>query len=592
MKKGKVRVNSKRIGSNLNLELRETTKGITLIALVITIIVLLILAGVTIATLTGENGILTQAQNAKTQTGIGEEKEAIALAYNGAKLEKQGGNITAEDLNDQFDVNKTKAIASEKDEIIVTFSDTKRSYEIDSNGNIEEYIAPVEQPERGGNTFNRTVGTIDIVFLTEKSYNIGQANSPELDSNTMIPINWNGNNWVISDKEHWDYQYDTENRKWANAMLTDGPAYSIDEATKQVKYTKDGTTTVVKTDGTQVINEEDLGSMFVWIPRYAYKIAYFDNETDKQAYVVNRNDASKIVGYSDARGIVDTSGKVPSDITEEQVTGIAVGDNYRPHPTFEKYINKGGWGKKTTGIWVGKFETTTTISAKGTNMILPNKTSQRNLNVSTMFSRAQAIGTSLNMTLDSHMMKNSEWGATAYLAESQYGRNGTEISVNQSSAYITGSGKTIGENNIYESSYYSTPTADQRYNGNIGKLSSTTGNVWGIYDMSGGAFEYVMGFYGTDGTPTTGSTGFTEFPERKYYDLYTSTSANAMNIGATLYEAKGWNNDGASFVNSSDPMFRSGGSFYDTDNAGIFCYYGGNGSSGWSISFRVCLAVK
>ena len=43
----------------------KTNKGITLIALVITIIVLLILAGVTIATLTGDNGILTKAQNAK-----------------------------------------------------------------------------------------------------------------------------------------------------------------------------------------------------------------------------------------------------------------------------------------------------------------------------------------------------------------------------------------------------------------------------------------------------------------------------------------------------------------------------------------------
>ena len=48
-------------------KLKNASKGITLIALVITIIVLLILAGVTIATLTGENGILTQANNAKTR---------------------------------------------------------------------------------------------------------------------------------------------------------------------------------------------------------------------------------------------------------------------------------------------------------------------------------------------------------------------------------------------------------------------------------------------------------------------------------------------------------------------------------------------
>ncbi len=55
-------------------QLIKTSNGITLIALVITIIVLLILAGITIATLTGDNGILKQADKAKTETTMGEEK--------------------------------------------------------------------------------------------------------------------------------------------------------------------------------------------------------------------------------------------------------------------------------------------------------------------------------------------------------------------------------------------------------------------------------------------------------------------------------------------------------------------------------------
>ena len=62
-------------------------KGITLIALVITIIVLLILAGVSIAMLTGENGILTQANNAKIEQSHGAVKEGIALAYNEYQIE-------------------------------------------------------------------------------------------------------------------------------------------------------------------------------------------------------------------------------------------------------------------------------------------------------------------------------------------------------------------------------------------------------------------------------------------------------------------------------------------------------------------------
>ena len=57
-------------------------KGITLIALVITIIVLLILAGVTIAMLTGDNGILTKTNQAKTNTSKGEAADKINMALN------------------------------------------------------------------------------------------------------------------------------------------------------------------------------------------------------------------------------------------------------------------------------------------------------------------------------------------------------------------------------------------------------------------------------------------------------------------------------------------------------------------------------
>jgi hypothetical protein len=64
---------------NLSKNKKEANKGITLIALVITIIVLLILAGVSIATLTGENGILTQAQTSKEKTEIAEAKEQQRL---------------------------------------------------------------------------------------------------------------------------------------------------------------------------------------------------------------------------------------------------------------------------------------------------------------------------------------------------------------------------------------------------------------------------------------------------------------------------------------------------------------------------------
>ena len=69
----------------------KANRGITLIALVITIIVLLILAGVTIATLTGDNGLLTKAGNAKNTNEKGQIEEQIRLAYNEWKLQNETG---------------------------------------------------------------------------------------------------------------------------------------------------------------------------------------------------------------------------------------------------------------------------------------------------------------------------------------------------------------------------------------------------------------------------------------------------------------------------------------------------------------------
>ncbi len=78
-------------------------KGITLIALVITIIVLLILAGVTIATLTGENGILARANDSKTQTEIGKEKENLQLAYTNAIINSEQRKVSKQYLDNELD---------------------------------------------------------------------------------------------------------------------------------------------------------------------------------------------------------------------------------------------------------------------------------------------------------------------------------------------------------------------------------------------------------------------------------------------------------------------------------------------------------
>ncbi|MCI7207255.1 MAG: hypothetical protein MSA15_14835, partial [Clostridium sp.] len=96
-------------------KIKKDMKGITLIALVITIIVLLILAGVSIATLTGQNGILTQANNAKTQTTQSKAEELVTLAIGALQSENLGdtSKITPEGIANQVnkDNNRTDVVA-------------------------------------------------------------------------------------------------------------------------------------------------------------------------------------------------------------------------------------------------------------------------------------------------------------------------------------------------------------------------------------------------------------------------------------------------------------------------------------------------
>ena len=86
---------------------QKGNRGITLIALVITIIVLLILAGISIATLTGENGVLTKANTAKEQTEIADTIERARVDILGTQAENKSGDITktqfVEILGDYFD---------------------------------------------------------------------------------------------------------------------------------------------------------------------------------------------------------------------------------------------------------------------------------------------------------------------------------------------------------------------------------------------------------------------------------------------------------------------------------------------------------
>ena len=119
---------------------QKKEKGITLIALVITIIVLLILAGVTVATLTGDNGILTKANEAKESTEIETEKEIIKLAVLVASEKEDYKDISKEKLQnelEQLSGGKTEVYSDNKSYIIY-FKETDRVYKVDENININQ----------------------------------------------------------------------------------------------------------------------------------------------------------------------------------------------------------------------------------------------------------------------------------------------------------------------------------------------------------------------------------------------------------------------------------------------------------------------
>lgn len=132
-------------------EEKNHSKGITLIALVITIIVLLILAGVTIATLTGENGILTKATQARDNTIIAQEKEQVQTAYAAAMMDaydQEDKTVTQamlqQEMNNLTGDNATEVTDNGDGSFNVYFKDTENNYRVDNEGVTEVVTEPTE----------------------------------------------------------------------------------------------------------------------------------------------------------------------------------------------------------------------------------------------------------------------------------------------------------------------------------------------------------------------------------------------------------------------------------------------------------------
>ena len=381
-----------------------------------------------------------------------------------------------------------------------------------------------------------------------KNEDTSNANAPVLASN-MIPVYYDATAKVwkkadVKNKAIENRWYNYENHVWANAV-------TVKEANRQ---------TYLNANVGTPISMDDITTMWVWIPRF------------------------NAVTPSNYNGGTQAS---PNAI---DVTFV------KPNETAIDAFTFGT--KQLSGFWYGKFETSHTTLASSSNynnlgctnetcangngiIIKPTVASLRYNNFSNFFFASRSMeqtGNSFGFVkdeVDIHMSKNNEWGAVAYLTQSIYGRCGintacTEVSRNNNTKYITGIGA--------DPTTATTTSTTNSYDTNLGTKASTTGNIYGIYDMNGGSHEYVMGVY----NKTISSSGFSSLPDEKYYNNYTATTYQ----GHALNETAGWYSDYSNSIGFSYPWVVRSYSSSTSYNSGIFYYENGVGSSNPSFSTR------
>ncbi|MFV0275071.1 MAG: immunoglobulin-like domain-containing protein [Bacilli bacterium] len=412
-----------------------------------------------------------------------------------------------------------------------------------------DYNVVYSVTDNKGNT--NTVTRIFTVF---------KANSPVLVEG-MTPIKWNESGEVeettIDDKS-W-YSYTTTDKKWANAKTKDG-------------------------------------SMWVWIPRYAYKITSGFHSSTAGTIEIKFLEDTTNMGYDGS--ISKTVNQGSNCLSENNVCSR---DEFVTHPAFKFGDDE------LTGIWVAKFE----MSNDGSNnpVSLPNVSSWINITMNDVFNVARAMETNSKYGwdtsgngLDTHLIKDVEWGAAAYLSWSIYGKN-NEIRINNSNTFITG----CAANNENESAY---DGCENKYNTEIGQFASTTGNVYGIYDMSGGSFESTASYVNNGSSVLETNSLSLLNADKKYKDIYkvatidsieNNHEANSGYYGNAIYETSGtinnktqnnsWNLDYSRFTSVEYPIsYRSGYHSYG-ELAGIFAFARENGSKK-RFGFRITISIK
>ena len=448
-----------------------------------------------------------------------------------------------------------------------------------TNGNVNELTVSGEKPIDGTWTIDnskdseqRGIKIDNVRFSSMKDYacsndletgkvsckktykDNSSANTPTLFKN-MVPIKYENNKWIIADLGQKWYDYDA--KEWANAVVLNSG--------------------VTKNVGDEV-TEEEISLWYVWVPRYKYTIFNGNNgSVSEQLIDVTFENDTERTGTVSCYDNFDEENR--NEICGDRVYGsVKNNKSTYTHPAF-KFGNT-----ELTGFWVGKFEVSGSTSAI---TIQPNVPSLRSETVSSFFTAIQNVKTTYGINnADSHMMKNMEWGAVAYLKQSKYGLGTTDIAANTNSSYYTGGGQS------------------DAYKTNV--VQSTTGNIYGVYDMSGGAYEYVMGnIKNSSNTFYSSNAGFATAPDAKYYDSYKyDSSSNTTHARGKLGDATketlatfgntrgGWYSDYASFPGSSDSWFGRGGYYGDGTDAGVFIFGGSYGGDVDYYSARAVLTAE
>lgn len=367
----------------------------------------------------------------------------------------------------------------------------------------------------------------EIAIQTMKERNKKYVNPPVLIEG-MVPVKWQDSQWIetiTSDPEWYDYKQTRitgENTsKWANAKTKDG-------------------------------------SIWVWIPRYSYCInsGYHCNGLNKK--VNGTTEEAGEIEIKFLKGTTDeyykSNGKADRKpiLNDQDSTKATKMNNFIVHPSFTANAEAGGWDKEITGFWAAKYETSkidATSLSQGNNNI--PKVQAGVLPWTTYLSIDDAFRISKNMNdknrlsrdlIEPHLIKNSEWGAIAYLAHSQYGLNQKQMEINDT-GFISG---------------------------NAGNGSSTTGNETGVFDMRGGTSEYVAAYNrNADVTKIENLVNETQIKYKEVYDSYSN-----KRYGDAFWETSSNVNGQFSWFSNftyDAQFFKRGGYYKSTNRSGLFC---------------------